>query len=324
MEATNAPVLSRFCSTSTTSPPPEGRKSILSLVESGERPGNCQNKRWRRILLDINIHPRRTEAMVVSFREPQAFKRAIIRESKAASSASDDVADRLRMAQYTGVCPSMSGSCRMAEKSRPLFLQACEHLVKTEMRSSSDELLSTSRDLMEDLTTSFASACDTACPTACSSVIRSLASSASYVASSVAFQAACFAICAVALRVAFDSFRAENGWNTERGLVIWVRGDMEGNCDGETTWDCGDSEGVEGEEKRGAVWDDWRCGERRSVAEPCSTGTATLGSGGVGKRRDDTSVRFGSRRGVEVAALEDKWGGRGGMSSEAFGDGGPV
>ena len=82
MEAMNVLVPSCVSSTSTMSPPPDGPRSIRSLMESGESPGKFQNKYWRRALLAINMHARRTEAMVVSFSDPHTFKRVIIRASE--------------------------------------------------------------------------------------------------------------------------------------------------------------------------------------------------------------------------------------------------
>ena len=138
MWAMNAPVPSCVSSTSTTSQPPEGRRSIRSSVESGERPGNSRNKNWRRALLDLDIHARRTEAMVVSFSVLHAFRRAIIRASEVAVSSSEDVAGLLSIAQYTGVCFRMSGSCRTTASSRPTSLQASEQAKKRDWRSSSE------------------------------------------------------------------------------------------------------------------------------------------------------------------------------------------
>ena len=133
--ATNAPVPSRVSSTLTASPP-VGPKSIRSPMDSGESFGNCQNKCWRRALLDVHMHARRTESLVAFFSDPEAFKRVIIRAFEVSSSSSGDAAGLLRIAQYTGICPSMNGSCRTVAKSRPQSLQTRAHFEKTEMRSS--------------------------------------------------------------------------------------------------------------------------------------------------------------------------------------------
>lgn len=124
IEAVNAPVPSCVSCTSTMSPPPDGPRSIRSFVESGESSGNFQNKCWRRALLDINMQARRTETAVVSSNDPHTFRRAIMRASEVLTLALDDVAGLLSMAQYTGVCPSMIGSCKTSERSRPTSLQA--------------------------------------------------------------------------------------------------------------------------------------------------------------------------------------------------------
>ena len=97
---------------------------------------------------------------------------------------------------------------------------------------------------MQDLTVSLAPACASAWKRnssslslviAPSSSICSLASSILYSASSGAFQAPRFALCAVALRPALGSFKAENGRNIERDVVIWALGVAEWRCDGEMT-----------------------------------------------------------------------------------------
>src|SRR5580658_10673200 len=128
--ATNAPEPSRVSSTLTTSLP-VGPKSIRSLLDRGESSGNCQNKSWRRALLDVHMHARRTESLVVFFSDPEAFKRVNIRAFKASSLTSGNLAGLLRIAQYTGICPSMSGSCKTAGKPRPQSLQIRAHFERT-------------------------------------------------------------------------------------------------------------------------------------------------------------------------------------------------
>jgi len=256
--ATNAPEPSRVSSTLTASPP-VGPKSIRSLMDSGESPGNCQNKCWRRALLDVHIHARRTESLVVFFSDPEAFKRVNIRAFKASSSTSGDFTGLLRIAQYTGICPSTSGSCKTAEKSRSQSLQTRAHFEKTEIRSSSEVRPRKSKAWMEDRTRSlacvcaavwrvtFSSLCFENCPAASSSAIRTIVSS-------LIFPAACFALCAVALRDDFDSFRTESGLKTERDLTTGGSGGR-GRNDELLTSECGDDEGMRGEGK-GLVRDD--------------------------------------------------------------------
>ena len=155
------------------------------------------------MLLDVHMHARRTDSMQVSFSDPQTSKRETIRAFKASSSTSGVFAGLLRIAQYTGVCPSMSGSCRTAERSKSQFLQAWRQFEKAEWRSSSEVSPRKSKDSMKDRIYSLTSAssaawraassslslatCSAACLAASSSTIRPLASS-------VTFQAACFAI----------------------------------------------------------------------------------------------------------------------------------
>lgn len=103
------------------------------------------------------MHARRTESLVVVFNDPEAFKRVNIRAFTASSSTSADLVGLLRIAQYAGICPSMSGSCKTAEKSRPQSLQIRAHFEKTEMRSSSDVRPRKSRVWMDDWTRSLAS-----------------------------------------------------------------------------------------------------------------------------------------------------------------------
>jgi hypothetical protein len=205
------------------------------------------------VLLDVHIHARRTESLVVFFRDPEAFKRVNIRAFKASSSTSGDVAGLLRIAQYTGICPSMSGSCKTAEKSRPQSLQTRAHFEKTEMRSSSEVRPRKSKEWMEDRTRSLA--CDCAavwrttfsslslenCPAASSSAIRTIVSS-------LTFPAVCFALCAVALRDDFDSFRTESGLKAERDLTMGISGGR-GRNDEELTSDSGNDEGMRGKVK---------------------------------------------------------------------------
>lgn len=106
------------------------------------------------------MHARRTESMVLSFSDPLVFKRVNIRAFKASSSTSGVSRGRFRIAQYTGSCPSMRGSCRTAERLRLQPLQARKHCEKTEVRSSSEALSPRrSKDSMEDRTSSLASAC---------------------------------------------------------------------------------------------------------------------------------------------------------------------
>ena len=211
--ATNVPEPSRVSSTLTTSPP-VGPKSIRSLMDSGESPGNFQNNSWRRVLLDVHMHARRTESLVIFFSDPEAFKRVNIRAFKSSSSTSGGVAGLLRIAQYTGICPSMSGSCKREEKSRPQSLQTRAHFEKAEMRSSSEIMPRKSKEWMEDRTRSLVSACAAVregpfsslslekCPAGSSSAIRTI------VSSSLIFPAASFALCAVPLRNDFDSLES--------------------------------------------------------------------------------------------------------------------
>src|SRR5712671_2864531 len=121
-----------------TPPLPDGPKSKPSPGGSGESPGNCENKCCRSALLDVNIHATRTEAIVVSLNDLQVLNRATMRASKAALSTSDDVALLLRIAQYTGVCSAISGSCITAEKSRPPFSQAWKRSQRVALRSSAE------------------------------------------------------------------------------------------------------------------------------------------------------------------------------------------
>lgn len=210
------------------------------------------------------MHARRTESTEASFRDPQVFKRVIIKTFKASSSTSGVFAGLLRIAQCTGSSPSMNGSCRTAERSRPQSLQAWMHCEKTEVRSSSEVSPRKSKDSMEVRTNSLACACAPARRAASSSLSLAACSAACLAASSssiralvpsVTFRAVWFVICAVALRADLFSLRIESGLKAERDLTTGALGGARDSCD-EEPCECGDSEGVRSELGRGVARDD--------------------------------------------------------------------